>query len=299
VKAEFYLFGRIALDPLTDNQDPFIGLLRAAICAGELKLPLDLGLSSPVRHIERGQRDCYDQAIETITTLVGPAARVIDCGYFASTKLDYFLSQLERPKAGIVLAATPDLRSSAQAFQSSHTAQVSVVHANACQGRWPLEPMAAGRTLVVLSGGGFGLLPPKNAFDVLENASAALSMGDFILITLEQPRDVAELEAAYLEHGQQIVMQALSKLGRVEGLTPRVFCEAHAKNVRLGAVAEAGAQISWNGTICALGAGSFIDFGSIHITGASTTAELHPDFEVAEHWESSDHIVSLLLLRRI
>jgi hypothetical protein len=287
------------LPPLLESDDKQISATRGALVTGQTSLPIALGLSAPVSHIDRGQRDCLAQALPTIATLVGAAARVIDGGYFASSTLNSVLDALERPKAGIILSETPDLRGIEKVMQSASTAQISVHHHNACAGPWPLEAMATGRTLLVLSGGGFALLPPQSAFNVLENASAALNAGDFVLITLEQPRDVALLEAAYLDFGSQIITTALSKIGRAEGFSPRVFSEPHAKSIRLAAIAEGSAKISWNGTSCEFPSGTWLDFGAIHITDASTAAQLHPDFEVERHWTSGDQIVSLLLLRRI
>jgi hypothetical protein len=143
------------------------------------------------------------------------------------------------------------------------------------------------------------MLTPETAFRLLDNASAALGVGDLVMITLEQPRDVAVLEAAYLEPATAIITTALAKIGRSEGIAARVFCEANATLVRLGGIAEGPASVTWNGTTCSLSAGTWIDFGAIHITAASTAAQLHPDFVVEDHWTSGDQIASLLLLRKI
>jgi hypothetical protein len=162
-----------------------------------------------------------------------------------------------------------------------------------------LEPTAARRTLVAICGGGFGFLPPAQAFQILENASAILTTDDFVLVTLEQPRDGALVEASYIEFGSQIVMAALNRIGRSEGLAPRVFCEENARAVRLGAVAHPDAVISWNGTRCTFKEGTWLDCGAIHITAAAKGVDLHPDFDVEDQWTSADQLVSLLLLRKI
>jgi hypothetical protein len=287
------------LDQLIENNNPRVSACRAALLDGKMVLPLDLGITAPASHIDRGERDCFGQALLHIANAVGPAARVIECGYFAGSSLSQVLTALERPTAGILLSATPDMRQFEKLLQHDLTAQITLVTYNACEAKWPLEPTAAGRTLVVMAGGGFGLLPPAQAFQVLENASSALGTGDFVLITLEQPRDGAILEASYIEFGGQIVSSALAKIGRHEGLVPRVFCEPGAHAVRLGAIAEHPAFFSWNGTRCVLPKGSWLDMGAIHITAAATGAQLHPDFDVEDQWTSGDALVSLLLLRKI
>jgi hypothetical protein len=158
VKAELYLFGTTSLDPLLDSEDRQIMSIRAELKAGGRHVPLGLGVVAPVGHIERGQRDCYGQARDIVSLAVGPAGRVIDCGYFATSTLDLILSSLERPKAGIALTATLNTHAHERPFQGNTTAQMSLLRHNACEGPWPLDPIAAGRTLVVLSGGGFGPL---------------------------------------------------------------------------------------------------------------------------------------------
>lgn len=288
-----------SLAPLIDSDDHFVRTCRDALLSGDYRVPLFLGLTNPVSHIERGQRDCYARALPAIAKSVGPAARVIDCGYFAGNNIGLILQALERPKAGIVLTATSDVRANDVSLRASLTAEVSLHPQNAYEAAWDLEVMAAGRTLVCVSGGGFGMLTPETAFRLLDNASAALATGDFVMITLEQPRDVALLEAAYLEPATHIINTALAKIGRCEGITARVFSEANAKLIRLGGIAESSASVTWNGTTCVLDAGTWIDFGAIHITAASTAAQLHPDFVVEDHWTSGDQIVSLLLLRKL
>jgi hypothetical protein len=276
------------LDQLIENSDQRVSAIRAALLDGKLMLPLDLGVTGPANHIERGERDCYAQALHHIANAMGPAARTIECGYFAGSTLLQVLTALERPTAGIMLTATPDMRQYERLLQNELTAQISLVAHHACQAQWPLEVTAAGRTLVVVAGGGFGLLPPAQAFVVLENASSALITGDFVLITLEQPRDGALIEASYIDFGCHIVSNALSQIGRPEGLVPRVFCEQPATAVRLGAIAEGPASI-----------GSWLDMGAIYITAAAKGAQLHPDFDVEDQWTSGDELVSLLLLRKI
>jgi hypothetical protein len=299
VKAEVCKFGMGALDQLIEHGDQRVSAYRASLLDGELFLPIDLGISSPASHIERGERDCFGQALVHIANAVGPAARLIDCGYFAAMVMPQVLAALERPKAGIVLTATPDMRHYDRVEQNNLTAEISLVRHHACAAQWPLERAAAGRTLVVLSGGGFGLLRPAQAFQVLENASSALAKDDFVLITLEQPRDGALLEATYIDYGSQIINSILNQIGRSENLVPRVFCDQPARSIRLGAIADGHALISWNGTKCTFAPGTWLDMGAIHITEAANGASLHPDFEIEDQWTSGDQLVSLLLLRKI
>jgi hypothetical protein len=288
----------MTLDDLIENTFQRVNDCRALLMSGQFHVPLDLGLSGPVNHVERGERDCFAQALGHVAQAVGPAARLIDCGYFAGSSLAHVLATLERPKAGIVLTATPDMRHQERALQANLTAEISVINHNACQAGWPLEATAAGHTLVVIGGGGFGLLPPKQAFDVLENASHALLTGDFVLVTLEQMRDGAVLEASYLDFGNQIVTQALNQLGRSEGITPRVFFDSSQRCICLGAVAGEGAAVAWNGTRCHLPSGTWLDMGAIHLHDRPAAPDLHPDFEVEDLWTSVDQVVLLALLRK-
>lgn len=287
-----------ALDELIESTYQRVNDCRAALLSGQHNLPLDLGLTGSAAHIDRGERDCFAQGLAHVAKAVGPAARLIDCGYFAGTNLRLVLSALERPKAGIVLTATPDMRQHERALQTSLTAEISVINHNACQSDWPLETTAAGHTLVVMTGGAFGLLAPQQAFNVLENASRALLTGDFCLVTLEQPRDAALLEAAYQEFGGQTITNALNQIGRCEGLTPRVFYDSALGCLRLGAIADIDGVIAWNGTRCSLARGTWLDLGAIHLHALAGAPDLHPDFEVEDKWTSADHTVALVLLRK-
>jgi hypothetical protein len=286
------------LDDLIENAYQRVNDCRVLLLSGQYALPLDLGLSGPASHMDRGERDCFAQALHHIAQAVGPAARLIDGGYFAGSSLSTILAALERPKAGIVLTATPDMRQHERTLQANLTAQISVINHNACQADWPLEATAAGHTLVVMCGGAFGLLSREQAFNVLENASRALLTGDFFLVTLEQPRDVAVLEAAYLDYGNQIVTHALNQIGRSEGLSPRVFYDDARGCIRLGAVTPEGGMIAWNGTRCAFEPGTWLDVGAITLHDLAGAPDLHPDFEVEDKWTSADQVVSLVLLRK-
>jgi hypothetical protein len=287
------------LDDIIDTLSRRIAALRDTLKQGSTTLPFDLGLSGPAPHIERAERECFAVALSHVAQAVGPAGRILECGYFAGSNLPLFLSSLERPKAGIVMAATPDMRQYERTVQSSTTAEISIISHDACQPAWPLEAIAAaGRTLGVVSGGAFGMLLPQQAFALLENASAALLAGDFMLLTLEHPRDGAILETAYHDYCSHIVSGALTHIGRGSGIEPRSFYDETAKCIRLGAMASDQSSLSWNGTRVAFDQGVWLDMGAIHLTLPQNMSDLHPDFEVEDKWMSSDQAVSLLLLRK-
>jgi hypothetical protein len=289
---------RFILEDLVDSLSQLVCVSREELKRGILSLPLELGLTSPAQHIERGERECYAAALPHIAHAVGPAACIVDCGYFAGHNLSALLTAFERPKAGVVLSTASDPRQQTRLLEADTTAEVTFISHDARTPMWPLELMGAGRTLTVLSGGSYGLYSHVQAFDVLENASRAASSGDFVLITLEPMRDAAVIEALYLDYGSQIVGHALAQIGRVEGLTPRVFCDSKTNTIRLGAIASAGAAISWNGTRCAIEPGDWFDLGGFTLLGVTQAHDLHPDFQIEDQWSSQDHAVSLLLLRK-
>jgi hypothetical protein len=289
---------RFILEDLVDSLSQLVCVSRENLKRGILDLPLELGLASPAHHIERGERECYAAALPHIAHAVGPAACVVDCGFFAGHNLSALLSALERPKAGVVLSHAHDPRQQTRLLEADTTAEITFISHDARTPMWPLETMGAGRTLTVLSGGSYGLYSHAQAFEVLENASRAASSGDFVLITLEPQRDAAVIEALYLDYGSQIVTHALAYIGRAEGLTPRVFYDGKINSVRLGAIASTGAAIGWNGTRCAIEPGDWLDLGGITLLGGTQALDLHPDFEIEDQWSSQDQAVSLLLLRK-
>lgn len=262
-------------------------------------MPIELGLLGPVAHIERSERECYGAAFDEIIAIVGPAARLIDCGPFAGLLTAYVLNQLERPKAGIMMTPNLDPRLFGRLKDSVTTAQVTHIHHQAHDPDWPLETVGAGKTLVMMTGGSFGLSPPPRAFAVLENASHRLQQGDFIALTLEMVRDGALIDAAYRDFGNQLVSQALGNLGRAEGLEARSFYDAPHQRVMFGATAHKDASLTWNGTRCNFEHGSWLDFGAMKLTRSDRMSDLHPDFETAHQWQSQDKVVTLLLLRKI
>jgi hypothetical protein len=271
---------------------------RSSLIAGNTYVPLALGLSARAPHMERGERDCLNTALPTLAGYVKSAARVIEIGPFAGQLMAQLLGALERPKAGVVMTASLDPRQFARLGEAVTTAQVSHINHDAMQHQWPLEAIGAGRTLVFMGGGGFGLTSPAQAFEILENASQSLSHGDFLGVTLEMNRDGAVLDALYTDFGHQIVAQTLASLGRAEGLVPRHFFDGATKSVRFGAVALEQASLSWNGTRCDFEAGTWLDMGAMTLHTSATLVDLHPDFEIHDQWHCADKTVTLLLLRK-
>jgi hypothetical protein len=271
---------------------------RSALIAGDLRVPVEIGLTARANHIERSERDCLGTALPAIAQHLGPAVRVIDGGPFAGHLIPSLLSALERPKAAIVLTSSLDPRAFERLKQSETTAQITQVAHDIDQAGWPLESMGAGKTLLVISGGGFGLMPYAQAYTALENASTALNQGDFVLVTLETARDSAIIEVTYRDFGTALVSHALTQLGRSEGIEARVFYDPSLQSVRFGGVARRGASIAWNGTVRALDMGAWLDMGAMRLHNAQTAADLHPDFQVHDQWTSQDKAVTLLLLRK-
>lgn len=272
---------------------------RSSLIAGDLRVPIEIGLTARATHFERSERDCFSAALPTIAQHLGPAVRVIDSGLFAGLHMATLLGPLERPKAGIILSTHVDQRLFERLQQGDTTAQITCVSHDITTANWPLDAMAAGRTLVVISGGGFGLMPHAEAFSALENASQSLSDGDFVLVSLENVRDSAVLDVTYRDFGGALVSQALSQLGRSVGFEARIFYDPPSKSVRFGAVAQHGATISWNDTLCWFDQGAWLDMGAMRLHDMNGVVELHPDFQVHEHWTSQDKVVTLVLLRKI
>jgi Histidine-specific methyltransferase, SAM-dependent len=282
-----------------DTTNTTIPDCRSALMAGSKAVPVELGLLGPITHIERGERECYGAAFGEIAAFVGPAARVIDCGPFAGLLTGQMLSQLERPKAGIMMTSNLDARLFARLGESTSTAQVTHIHHHAHSPNWPLETIGAGKTLVMMTGGSYGLASPAQAFAILENASHQLQKGDFVALTLEMVRDAALIDAAYRDFGNQLVNQALGNLGRAEGLEARSFYDAPNQRVTFGATAQKEAALAWNGTRCSFDYGSWLDMGAMRLSSVDSFNDLHPDFETAHHWVSQDKVVTLQLLRKV
>lgn len=266
--------------------------------AGNTHVPLAPSFSARAPHLERGERECLTPALPAIAGYVKSAARVIEVGPFAGQLMAQLLGALERPKAGVVMIGSLDTRQFARLGEISSTAQVTHVNYDATLPNWPLEAVGAGRTIVFIGGGGFGLTPSQQAFDLLENTSQALSQGDFVGVTLEMNRDGAVLDALYTDFGRQLVVQTLASLGRAENLMPRCFYDGATKSIRFGAVASDQASLSWNGSRCNFDAGTWLDMGAMTLHTSATLVDLHPDFEIHDQWYSADKTVTLLLLRK-
>jgi hypothetical protein len=289
----------LILSDQEDITDTLVNSCRLSLLSGSTNVPLTLGTTARAVHVERGERDCMGAALPSLIGYIGAAARVIECGVFAGHLMTQILGTLERPKAGVILTSALDRRQFGRLSDAETTAEISHVDHDASRGSWPLELIGAGKTLVVVGGGGFGLVSRADGFAILENASHALCKGDFVLLTLEMVRDGATLDASYADFGKQVVSQAVTAVGRSEGLDLRTFYDAATQSVRFGAIAHKGAFISWNGTRCAFDDGTWLDVGAIALHRAGSVVDLHPDFEIHDQWQSQDKVVTLLLLRKI
>ena len=289
----------ITLSVWLDTPNTAIPNGRSALIGGDLSVAIDLGLSTPAAHIERAERDCLALAGDSLALHLGPAARVIECGPFAGLALQHLLSALERPKAGIIMTSGSDPRQNGRRRKTLSTAQITHIHHDASDPSWPLDAVGAGKTLIFVGGGGFGLTPPHRAFALLENAAHTLNIGDFVGLTLETPRDGAVIDATYADYGKHIVGAALASLGRAEAIESRTFYDPITQRVRFGGVALSEASIAWNGTRCSFNEGTWIDVGAMTLHSASAMLDLHPDFDIHDQWQSHDKVVTLLLLRKI
>jgi hypothetical protein len=289
----------LILSDQEDKVDSLLNACRSSLVNGGTSVPITLGTPSRAAHVERGERDCVSAALPSLAGYVGAAARVIECGLFAGHLMAQILGSLERPKAGVILTSALDQRQFGRLGDTETTAEISHVDYDAKLGSWPLELIGAGKTLVVVGGGGFGLVSRPDGFAILENASHALADGDFVLLTLETVRDGATLDAVYADFGKHIVNQALTAVGRSEGLEARTFHNASTQSVRFGAIAQNSASIGWNGTRCAFDDGTWLDVGGMALHTPSSLVDLHPDFEIHDQWHSQDKVVTLLLLRKI
>jgi hypothetical protein len=272
---------------------------RARLLAGNLALPIELGLGGMALRSERDLKECFQKALLDLPPLLGAAARVIECGAMAGHQLGQVLDVLERPKAGVVLSANFDTKQLDRLKEVTSTAEIMHVKRDAWAAMWQLQPTGTGKTLVLISGAGFALLSDHQTQTLLSHASNALNTGDFIALTLEAPRDGAILEASYADWGRKLVSNALTRIGRAENITERTFYDVPSQRIRFGGVAGGKAAISWNGTRCELTRGAWIDLGGIKLADQSYLADLHPDFSIHQNWTTQDQMTSLVLLQKV
>jgi hypothetical protein len=272
---------------------------RAALVDGAFAIPAALGLTAVAPHIDRSERDCLLSALPMIASTLGPAGRLVDAGAFETATMASLLTELERPKAAIMLRPDMDPRHHLRLSGATTTAEISHIEHDVDDLSWSLESAGDGRTLVAILGGGFGLYDRETGFDVLDHIGDVLKTGDLVLLTLEQPKDGAVLEALYLDTCTAIVTQALNKIGRYEGLEPRLFFDAMTHVLHYGALARENALIAWNGTMCPVPEGTWLEVGQFALTDIECGSDLHPDFAVESNWTAPDGHVSLLLLRKL
>jgi hypothetical protein len=263
--------------------------------------PLDLrvDLTSRVAHVDRGERDCLSGALSDLATLIGPAARVVDCGPFAGHWLASLIEALERPKSGIAITTSADTRPANTSHDYSGTAQIIHLHHDILTANWPLEAMGVGKTLVFLSGGAFGFLDQKQAFTFLENASQSLNEGDFVALTLEGGRDAAILETLYSDYLHHLLAATLSKIGKGNNLEPRSFFVPQLNAMKFGATAKAEAWLESASGSYNFDAGDWIEVGRTRFFDLSATYEFHPDFIKRELWLSGDGAIGVVLLQKL
>jgi hypothetical protein len=247
-------------------------------------------------HFERGEKECFGLAIAELPGLVGSAGRVIECGPSAGTWLASLLNAFERPKAGITLSVALEGKS---VRDTSETAQISHISQDFLTPNWMLEPNGAGRTLVLLSGGAFGLLSIKQAFDFLENASAALSEGDFVAISVEHLQDSASLETLYQDGLAQYGSNILAAFGKSDGLTPRCFFDPISSALKIVAIGTKDGEMTLGTQVAKFDKGEWFDLGALRLFGDAAQITTHPDFRFHTAWHSGDGLVSLVLLQKL
>ena len=266
----------------------------------------DFVLTGRAPHFDRGERECFGLALSDLRAMLGPAARVVDCGAFAGHWLACVVEALERPKAGITLSKSAGDRNNVRARDSrgregETTAQFTHVAHDMLDPSWPLEAIGAGKTLALLTGGEFGFLGTRQAFTFLENASNALSEGDFVALALECPRDGAILEAIYEDFLRQFANSGLASGnggGKIEGFDVRSFYDPLTTSIKFGACAVKPGSVSINGEVHAMKQGDWIDLGAVMLFDHVARREFHPDFSVNTHWASSDRSIALVLLQK-
>lgn len=274
-----------------------IQLAQADLQAGQTDFPIELGLDGPPPHVERGEREILDRILPELVDRIGPAARLIDAGPFAGLRAALILGQLERPKAVVLVNPDIDPRVLDSVQDRASTAQISVAPPGAQASQWDLPAVGTGASLAVLSAGCLGLLSPSARQAWLTGAHDALKAGDFLLVSLEKSRDGALMEATYLDFGQALVRNALARLGKAQGLEPRIYYDACARQVHFAAlVSGSGTPAGRPDQLGRLAAGQLLRFGAARqLDLDDLTAACH-DFQLVAHWNSSDGWVTAALL---
>lgn len=268
------------------------------LLAGARTLDIALGLDSPAAHVERAEREVLDRMLPQVAELVGPAARLIDCGPFTGLRTAQVLAALERPKAIVLMNRDIDPRIFDTLNAKDSTAEISVAPATASPSSWDLPAIGSGTSLAVIAGGGLGFLNETERGELFQGAAQTLKSSDFLLLTLERTQNAAVVEAAYQEFGQHLVRSCLTRLGKSHGLEPRIFHNAASQQVQFGALAQKDATIQWQDVGFGFQPGDWLAMGAAQqFTVETLTSELD-GFDLEQTWLSGDHWVEVMLLKK-
>lgn len=268
------------------------------LLAGGRIVSIALGLDSPAAHVERSEREVLDRILPHLAELIGPAARLIDCGPFTGLRTAQILAALERPKAIVLMNREIDPRIFDTLHAKDSTAEISVGPASASPSSWDLPAIGSGTSLALIAGGGLGFLSETERRDLIKGAAQTLKANDYLLLAIELAQDAAVVEAAYQDFGLHLVRTCLTRLGKSHGLEPRIFHQATNQQVQFGAVAQKEAAIQWQDAGCIFSLGDWLAMGSAQqFTAATLTSEL-AEFDVQETWRASDGRVDVLLMKK-
>ncbi|WP_313588243.1 L-histidine N(alpha)-methyltransferase [Aquidulcibacter sp.] len=265
---------------------------------GGRTVDIALGLHNPAPHVDRAEHEVLDRILPHLGELIGPAARLIDCGPFTGLRTAQVLEALERPKAIVLMNREIDPRIFDTLNTKDSTAEISLAPASATPSSWDLPAIGSGTSLALIAGGGFGFLSKAERRDLITGAAQTLKSGDFLLLTIELAQDGAVAEAAYQDFGLHLVRACLTRLGKSHGLEPRIFHEAGSQQVQFGAVAQKEASIQWQDVCCLFSPGDWLAMGAAQqFTAATLTSEL-AGFDVQETWHASDGRADVVLLKK-
>ncbi len=268
------------------------------LLAGARTINIALGLHNPATHVERAEHEVLDRILPHLGELIGPAARLIDCGPFTGLRTAQVLAALERPKAIVLMNREIDPRIFDTLNAKDSTAEISLAPASASPSSWDLPAIGSGTSLALIAGGGFGFLSEAERRDLITGAAQTLKSDDFLLLTIELAQDGAMAEAAYQDFGLHLVRSCLTRLGKSHGLEPHIFHQASSQQVHFGAVAQKEATIQWQDVCCLFSPGDWLAMGGAQqFTTATLTSEL-AGFDVQETWRASDGRVEVMLLKK-
>lgn len=200
---------------------------------GGRTVTIALGLHNPAAHIERAEREVLDRILPQLGELIGPAARLIDCGPFTGLRTAQVVMALERPKAVVLMNRDIDPRIFDTLNTKDSTAEISLAPASATASSWDLPAIGSGTSLALIAGGGFGFLSEAERRDLITGAAQTLKANDYLLLAIELAQDGALAEAAYQDFGLHLVRSCLTRLGKSHGLEPHIFTKPQANRCNL------------------------------------------------------------------